>query len=164
MAWSNFCVMFCVALIKHTLQLTFLLCGEKIEVNDEKKLEVEGPVRDDGGVWPGLVVVEMDRIMTHFSGWFYRICSRVGYWQRRKWRIKNEPMILPLLLLLFGRLVVSALFDPVDCSTPGFPALHHLPELAQTHVHWVSDAIQPTHPLSSPFPPAFSLSQHQGLS
>lgn len=46
--------MFCVALIKHTLQLTFLLCGEKIEVNDEKKLEVEGPVRDDGGLaWAG---------------------------------------------------------------------------------------------------------------
>lgn len=46
--------MFCVALIKHTLQFTFLLCGEKIEVNDEKKLEVEGPVRDDGGLaWAG---------------------------------------------------------------------------------------------------------------
>ena len=53
--------------------------------------------------------------------------------------------------------------DPIDCSTPGLPVLHHLPELAQTHVHWVSDAIQPSHPLSSPSPPAFSLSQHQGL-
>ena len=48
-------------------------------------------------------------------------------------------------------------------STPGFPVLHHLPEPAQTHVHWVSDAIQPPHPLSSPSPPAFNLSQHQGL-
>ena len=54
--------------------------------------------------------------------------------------------------------------NPMDCSTPGFPILHHLLELAQTHVHWVSDAIQPTHPLSSPSPPAFTLSQHQGLS
>ena len=54
------------------------------------------------------------------------------------------------------------LCDPVDCSTPGFPVLHHLPELAQTHVHGVS-AIQPSHPLSSPSPPAFNLSQHQGL-
>ena len=53
--------------------------------------------------------------------------------------------------------------DPVDCSTPGFPVLHHLPEFAQSHAHWVSDAIQPSHPLSSPSPPAFSLSQHQGL-
>ena len=49
-----------------------------------------------------------------------------------------------------------------DCSTPGFPVLHHLPELAQIHVHWVSDTIQPSHPLSSPSPPAFSLSKHQG--
>ena len=48
------------------------------------------------------------------------------------------------------------LCDPMDCSTPGFPVLHHLPELAQTHVHWVSDAIQPSHPLSSPSPPAFN--------
>ena len=51
----------------------------------------------------------------------------------------------------------------MDCSTPGFPVLHYLPELAQTHVHWVGDAIQPSCPLSSPSPPAFSLSQHQGL-
>ena len=52
---------------------------------------------------------------------------------------------------------------PVDCSTPGFPVLHHLPELTQTHVHRVSDAIQPSHPLSSPSPLAFNLSQHHGL-
>ena len=52
--------------------------------------------------------------------------------------------------------------DPMDCSTPGFLVLHHLPELAHTHVHWISDAIQPSHPLSPP-PPALNLSQHQGL-
>ena len=51
----------------------------------------------------------------------------------------------------------------MDCSTPGLPVHHELPELAQTHVHWVSDAIQPSHPLQSPSPPAFNLSQHQGL-
>ena len=51
----------------------------------------------------------------------------------------------------------------MDCSMPGFPVHHQLPELAQTHVHWVSDAIQPSHPLSSPSPPAFNLSQHQSL-
>ena len=53
--------------------------------------------------------------------------------------------------------------NPMDCSTPGFPALHHLPELAQTHVHWVGDAIQPSRHLSFPSPPAFNLSQHQNL-
>ena len=52
---------------------------------------------------------------------------------------------------------------PMDCSTPGLPVHHWLPELAQTHVHWVGDAIQPSHPLSAPSPPAFNLSQHQGL-
>ena len=55
------------------------------------------------------------------------------------------------------------LCDPMDCSTPGFTVLLHLPELAQTRVQQVSDAIQPSHPLSSPSPPAFDLSQHQGL-
>ena len=55
------------------------------------------------------------------------------------------------------------LCDPMDCSTPGFPVHHQLPEPTQTHVLWVSDAIQPSHPLSSTSPPAFNLSQHQGL-
>ena len=48
-------------------------------------------------------------------------------------------------------------------STPGLPVHHQLPEFTQTHVHWVSDVIQPSHPLSSPSPPALNLSQHQGL-
>ena len=46
---------------------------------------------------------------------------------------------------------------------PGFPVPHHLPEFAQTHVHQIGHAIQPTHPLSLPFPPAFNLSQHEDL-
>ena len=50
------------------------------------------------------------------------------------------------------------LCDPLDCSTPGFPVFHHLPELAQTHVHRISDAIQTSHPLSSPSPTAFNFS------
>ena len=53
--------------------------------------------------------------------------------------------------------------DPMDCSTPGFPIHHQLPEFAQTHVHWVDDAVQPSHPLSPPSAPSFNLSQHQGL-
>ena len=55
------------------------------------------------------------------------------------------------------------LCDPMDCSTPVFPVFHHHPELAQNHVLWVGDAIQPSRPLSSPSPLAFSLSQPQGL-
>ena len=51
----------------------------------------------------------------------------------------------------------------MDCSTPGFPVHHQLLEPTQTHVHRIGDAIQPSHPLSSPSPPAFNLSQHQGL-
>ena len=57
----------------------------------------------------------------------------------------------------------AALCNPMDCSTPGFPVYHQLPELAQTIVHWVGHAIQPSHPLKSLSPPAFNLSQHQGL-
>ena len=53
--------------------------------------------------------------------------------------------------------------DPMNCSMPGFPVLHYLPEFAQTHVHWICDAIQPSHPLSSPSPLALNLSQHQSL-
>ena len=55
------------------------------------------------------------------------------------------------------------LCDPMACSMPGFSVRHHLPEFAQTHVHWVSDAIQLSHPLSPPSPLALSFSQHQGL-
>ena len=69
---------------------------------------------------------------------------------------------------LFSKFIVvvqscPALCNPMNCSTPGFPVLHHLPELTHTHVHQVSDAIQPSLPLSSPSPPAFNPSQHQGL-
>ena len=52
---------------------------------------------------------------------------------------------------------------PMDCSTPGFPVPYYLPEFSQTHVHWFSDTIQPSHPLSPPSPLAFNLCQHQGL-
>ena len=51
----------------------------------------------------------------------------------------------------------------MDCSMPGLPVYHQIPEVTQIHAHWVSDAIQTSHPLSSPSPPHFNLSQHQGL-
>ena len=71
----------------------------------------------------------------------------------------------PEALVQFSSVAQSCLTlcDPMDCSTPGLPVHHQLPELAQTHVHRVSDAIQPSHPLSSPSPPTFNLFQHQGL-
>ena len=56
------------------------------------------------------------------------------------------------------------LCNSTGCSTPGFPVHHQVLELAQTHVHWVDDAVPPSHPLSSPSPPALNLSQHQGFS
>ena len=67
-----------------------------------------------------------------------------------------EPVIVQLLSHVW-------LSDPMDCTTPGFPVLHHLLDFSQTHIHWLDDAIQSFHPLSPPFPPAFNLSQHQGL-
>ena len=60
-----------------------------------------------------------------------------------------------VVVQLFSRV---QLCDPMDCSTPAFPVFHQLLELAQAHVHWVGDAVQPSHSLSSPSPPAFSLS------
>ena len=63
----------------------------------------------------------------------------------------------------FSHSVMSDSLWPMNRSTPGLPVHHQLPESTQTHVLWVGDVIQPSHPLSSPFPPALNLSQHQGL-
>ena len=77
------------------------------------------------------------------------------------------PLFLPLLKIMLSSVqslsCVLLFCDPMDCSTQGLPVHHQLPEFTQTHVHWVGDAIQPSHPLSSPSPPALNLSQHQGL-
>ena len=65
-------------------------------------------------------------------------------------------------MLLFSHSVMS-LCNPMHCSMPGFLVHHQLPELAQTHIHRVSDTVQPSHPLSAPSPPVLNLSQHQSL-
>ena len=92
------------------------------------------------------------------------------FWQnmvhwRREWQ--STSTFLPWKpheqLMLFSCSVVSALCNPMDCSIPGSPVLHHLPKFAQTHLHRVGDTIQTSYLLSSPSPPAFNLSQHQGL-
>ena len=89
--------------------------------------------------------------------------------------ILNQSSVPCLVLLLFDQHTgfsvqfssvthsCPTLCDPMDCSTTGLPVHHQLPELAQTHVHQTGDAIQPSHPLSSPSPPVFNPSQHQGL-
>ena len=82
-----------------------------------------------------------------------RLAQHLAFWQRRASAssLSSADQLCPTLC------------DPMDYSTPGFPVLHQLTELAQTHVHWVGDAIQPPHPLSYPSPPAFNLSQHQSF-
>ena len=79
--------------------------------------------------------------------------------------LRRTLSLLGFISVWFSSVAQSSLTlcNPVDYSTPGFPVHHQLRELTQTHAHWVGDATQPSHPLSSPSPPAFNLSQHQGL-
>ena len=84
--------------------------------------------------------------------------------------LTHKKLVRPLRYVLvlsvqFSSVAQSCptLCNPVNCSTPGLPVHHQLPEFTQTHVHRVSDAIQPSHHLSSPSPPAPNPSQHQGL-
>ena len=86
------------------------------------------------------------------------------------WQADSLPLVPPgkpqlSLSVQFSSVAQSCptLCDPINCSTPGLPVHHQLPEFTQTHVHRVCDAIQPSHPLSSPSPPAPNPSQHQGL-
>ena len=92
-----------------------------------------------------------------------------GSWKKQE---SSRKMSISVLLTMSKPLTVSessvtqlcpTVCDPMDCNTPGLPVHHQLAEFTQTHVYWVGDAIQPSHPLSSPSPPAVSLSQHQGL-
>ena len=72
-------------------------------------------------------------------------------------------MFVTLLFVIVQPLNHGRLCDPMDYSMPGFPVFHYLPEFAQTHAHWVNDAIQSSYPLPLPFPPALKLAQHQGF-
>ena len=83
------------------------------------------------------------------------------------WLISKRPILVQFSCSELSDMFMSeqscpTLMDPMDC-TPGLPVHHQLPEFTQTHVHRVGDAIQPSRPLSSPSPPTFNLSQHQGL-
>ena len=79
------------------------------------------------------------------------------------WATREAPVLSPPLRFSSVSQCCLTLCDPMECSTPGLPVHHQLQEFIQTHAHWVKDAIQPSHPLLSHSPPAFSLSQHQGL-
>ena len=81
------------------------------------------------------------------------ICSHLGVWA---WAMR-------LFVYCPAPKLCQTLCEPMDCTMPGFPVLHCLPEFAQTHVHWVSDAIPLSHPLLPPSPPALNLSQYQCL-
>ena len=85
--------------------------------------------------------------------------------EKQMFLILTKLTFFPLPWFQFTSLAQSGqtLCNPMDCSMPSFPVHHQLPELAQTHIYWVSDAIQPSHPLLSPSPPTLDLSQHQGL-
>ena len=97
--------------------------------------------------------------------WYNKECiAFLWYWLYWKFQsflfnIKRESLVQ------FSSVTQSCLIlcNPVDCSMPGLSVHHQLLEFTQTHVHWVGDAIHPSHPLSSPSPPTFNLSQNQGL-
>ena len=94
---------------------------------------------------------------------FYLMC--VAFWDVWTW-LYLECLLLPSPHLYFCCSVTQScptLCNLMDYSTPGFSVLHYFLEFVQTHVHWICDAIQPSHLLSSPSLPAFNLSQHQGL-
>jgi len=96
--------------------------------------------------------------------------SLPAMWDTWVWPLGCEDLLKQSMahytsvLVQFNSVTQSCLnlCNPMDCCLPGLP-VHQLPDFSQTHVHWVSDAIQPSCPLSSPSPPAFNLSQHQGL-
>ena len=92
-------------------------------------------------------------------------CQECSIYLKRECSIYLKRMNFDILQSIHVSQSLSpvSLCNPMDCSTPGFPVLHYLPEFAQTHIHSVSDAIQLSHPLLLPSLPALNLSQHQGV-
>ena len=100
-----------------------------------------------------------EKLVAMCSDWANHTSSSSSWWLFDYWGYRVY------FLVQFSSVtqLCLSLWDPMNCSTPGLPVHHQLPESTQTHVHWVGDATQPSHPFSSPSPPTFSLSQHQGL-
>ena len=91
--------------------------------------------------------------------------STLGYISKENENTNSKTYPHPNSLVPFSLVaqLCPTLCNPMHCNTPGFPVHHQLPRFTKTHIHQVGDAIQPSHPLSSPSPPALNLSQHQGL-
>ena len=128
------------------------------------------------GIFPGKITA----VGCHFLLVRSSFVKKSTYWYKnwknyKKERTKNSYINTNgEIILWYMRIHYSVQFssvtqscptlcDPLNCSMPGLPVHHQLPEFTQTHVHRVCDAIQPSHPLSSPFPPAPNPSQHQSL-
>ena len=142
----------------------------------ESKIKVSANLALDEDSPPGLKMTIC--ILTEQSGRKLR-CLLSGHWSDHRGSTlvtSSKPNYLPKAIHLipsywgfssvqFSSVAQSCptLCDPMDCSMPGLPVHHQLLEFTQTHVHWVNDAIQPSHPLSSPSHPTFNLFQHQGL-
>ena len=90
--------------------------------------------------------------------------SKVTHHVKQIGKVKKIHKGEPHVVVVQSAQSCPTLCDPMDCSTPGIPVPHHLPQFAQTHVCWTDDAIQPSHPLPSPSPLTLNLSQNQGLS
>ena len=106
---------------------------------------------------------DVKQIFKELGKWIVKIYL---YAQCRNWKINQKPQRNIQFSSVKSSSVTQScptLCDPMNHSTPGLPVHHHLPEFTQTHVHRVSDAIQPSHPLSSPSPPAPNPSEHQSL-
>ena len=120
------------------------------------------------GIYPEEIKTEEDTrtsvfteaLFTTARTWKWRRCPSTDEWIKKLWYIYTMGYSVQ-----FSSVTQSCptLCNSMNCSTPGLPVHHQLPEFTQIHIHRVSDAIQPSHPLSSPSPPAPNLSQHQSL-
>ena len=146
---------------------TWLECKAYGLVWKEKTRKVNGAKS-----WRILHFMYIVQALSHCKVYLIRKVKMIQWWDisiilAALLRIKKERTRVSFNCLACQFSSVSQLcptfYDPMDCSTPGLPVHHQLLESTQTNVHWVGDAIQPSHPLSSPSPPTFSLSQHQGL-
>ena len=161
------------------LQPVGLWPDPKIERNSYSKLRLIVPILFCTSLWHQLSAclrqdkTELERLLKQSRHLPFTRKVKAKVLQSRKVGDRSSSYFLVLRRakpsdvapweICYCSLAKSALCDLMDCSMPHFLVLHYLPKFAQTQVHWVDDIIQPSHPLSPPFPPAFNLSQHQGL-
>ena len=104
-----------------------------------------------------MVTTATHTLLSHKTSYFSKVMYTVVIWYKPK---LGKSMLGTCCSVTKS---CPTLYDLMDCSVPGFPVLRCLLEFSQYHLHWVCDAIQPSHPLSTPFLPAFNLSQDQGI-